>query len=111
MKILKIFGIVAGIHALAFLLILANPGCSSTSKPPPAPANAESIALKIADYEGLIAVLKHEKKTDQVTQLLEESARFDDAAKAFYLRRGFAESPLQPLTLMLGLPRSAPSSP
>jgi len=39
MKILKIFGIVAGIHALAFLLILANPGCSSTSKPPPAPAD------------------------------------------------------------------------
>ena len=47
MKILKIFGIVAGIHAVALLLIFANPGCSSSStgKPPatayaaPAPAD------------------------------------------------------------------------
>jgi hypothetical protein len=30
MKILKIFGIVAGIHAVALLLIFANPGCSSS---------------------------------------------------------------------------------
>ncbi len=29
MKILKIFGIVAGLHVLALLLIFANPGCSS----------------------------------------------------------------------------------
>lgn len=32
MKLLKIFGIVAGIHAFALVLIFANPGCSSTSK-------------------------------------------------------------------------------
>lgn len=37
MKILKIFGIVIGIHLFALILIFANPGCSSTSKPPPAP--------------------------------------------------------------------------
>jgi LysM repeat protein len=45
MKLLKIFGIVAGIHAIALLLIFANPGCSSTTRtaavappsPPPAP--------------------------------------------------------------------------
>ncbi len=37
MKILKIFGIVAGIHVFALILIFANPGCSSTTKPPPAP--------------------------------------------------------------------------
>jgi LysM repeat protein len=30
MKILKILGIAAGLHALALLLIFANPGCSST---------------------------------------------------------------------------------
>jgi LysM repeat protein len=30
MKILKIFGIVAGVHALALLMIFANPGCSSS---------------------------------------------------------------------------------
>lgn len=32
MKLLKIFGIVAGIHAFALVLIFANPGCSATSK-------------------------------------------------------------------------------
>ena len=34
MKILKIFGIVVGIHVFALLLIFANPGCSSSSKQP-----------------------------------------------------------------------------
>jgi LysM repeat protein len=34
MKILKIFGVVVGIHIFALVLIFANPGCSSTSKPP-----------------------------------------------------------------------------
>ncbi|MES2694897.1 MAG: LysM peptidoglycan-binding domain-containing protein [Verrucomicrobiota bacterium] len=33
MKILKIFGLVVGIHVLALLLIFANPGCSSSNKP------------------------------------------------------------------------------
>lgn len=32
MKLLKIFGIVAGIHVFALVLIFANPGCSSLSK-------------------------------------------------------------------------------
>jgi LysM repeat protein len=34
MKILKIFGVVVGIHVFALMLIFANPGCSSTNKPP-----------------------------------------------------------------------------
>lgn len=38
MKILKVFGIVVGIHLFALILIFANPGCSSTTKPPPAPS-------------------------------------------------------------------------
>ncbi len=36
MKILKVFGIVVGIHVFALMLIFANPGCSSSSKTPPA---------------------------------------------------------------------------
>lgn len=36
MKLLKIFGIVAGIHVVALILIFANPGCSTTSKKAPA---------------------------------------------------------------------------
>ncbi|MSU24737.1 MAG: LysM domain-containing protein [Opitutus sp.] len=37
MKIMKVLGVVAGIHVFALILIFANPGCSSTSKPTPAP--------------------------------------------------------------------------
>jgi len=37
MKILKIFGIVVGIHVFALILIFANPGCSSSTRPAPAP--------------------------------------------------------------------------
>ncbi|HWA09707.1 MAG TPA: LysM peptidoglycan-binding domain-containing protein [Opitutaceae bacterium] len=40
MKILKIFGVVVAIHAFAFVLIFANPGCSSTNSKPPAVATA-----------------------------------------------------------------------
>jgi len=32
MKLLKIFGIVAGIHVFALILIFANPGCSTSTK-------------------------------------------------------------------------------
>lgn len=35
MKILRIFGVVVGVHVFALMLIFANPGCSSTNKPPP----------------------------------------------------------------------------
>lgn len=43
MKILKIIGIAAGVHAVALLLIFANPGCSVSSAAPnaePAPISA-----------------------------------------------------------------------
>ncbi|MSU49974.1 MAG: LysM peptidoglycan-binding domain-containing protein [Opitutus sp.] len=39
MKILKIFGIVVGIHVFALVLIFANPGCSSVTKPAPTPTD------------------------------------------------------------------------
>ena len=39
MKILKIFGIVVGIHVFALVLIFANPGCSASTKPAPMPAD------------------------------------------------------------------------
>lgn len=39
MKILKIFGVVVGIHVFALILIFANPGCSSPQKPAPTAAD------------------------------------------------------------------------
>jgi LysM repeat protein len=39
MKILKIFGLVVGIHVFALVIIFANPGCSTATKPPPAPSD------------------------------------------------------------------------
>ena len=39
MKILKIFGLVVGIHVAALILIFANPGCSSSTKPAPSPGD------------------------------------------------------------------------
>jgi LysM repeat protein len=38
MKILKIFGVVVGIHVFALVLIFVNPGCSSPNKPAPSPS-------------------------------------------------------------------------
>jgi len=47
MKLLKLFGIVAGLHAAALVLIFANPGCSTTSRGPrPSP---NDTALGSAD--------------------------------------------------------------
>jgi LysM repeat protein len=42
MKILKIFGAVVGVHLVAFVLIFANPGCSSTAKQASTRPTAES---------------------------------------------------------------------
>ena len=39
MKLLRVFGLVAGVHALALLVILANPGCSTAVKAPPVPSD------------------------------------------------------------------------
>lgn len=47
MKVLRIFGIVAAVHALAFLLIMANPGCSTKTKPQPAPAVTEAAPAQM----------------------------------------------------------------
>ncbi len=48
MKILKIFGFVAGIHVFALILIFANPGCSSTTKRTPRPADTATSPISAA---------------------------------------------------------------
>ena len=44
MKIIRVFGVVVGIHLFALMLIFANPGCSSTSKPAPQPPETAAPA-------------------------------------------------------------------
>ena len=44
MKIMKVLGVVVGIHVFALILIFANPGCSATTKPTPAPVDTMSRA-------------------------------------------------------------------
>ena len=44
MKILKIFGIVVAVHAIAFVVIFANPGCRSTTSASPEPVIAAAPA-------------------------------------------------------------------
>lgn len=51
-------------------------------------------ALQAAEIVGACALLCH---------------AIDDEAKAFYVKHGFAASPLQPLTVMLGLARRTSS--
>ena len=55
MKILKIFGVVIGIHFLALLLIFANPGCSTAQKPAPVPA--DTVAKEVSAPEAVSASL------------------------------------------------------
>ena len=44
MKILKVFGLVVGIHVFALILIFANPGCSAMTKTTAAPADTTAKA-------------------------------------------------------------------
>jgi len=62
MKLLKLFGIVAGLHAAALVLIFANPGCSNTTPGPrPSPHDTTlgsadtpvvSVPYIVADQSG-----------------------------------------------------------
>ncbi|HEU5080532.1 MAG TPA: LysM peptidoglycan-binding domain-containing protein [Opitutaceae bacterium] len=51
MKILKIFGLVVGIHVLAFMFVFAIPGCRSSTRhspPPPQAVQAETQPVRMA---------------------------------------------------------------
>jgi tetratricopeptide (TPR) repeat protein len=55
--------------------------CKSGQFAPKACENASSVAVKIGDYEAVLDILRFEKKGAEVTQVLESSARFEEAAK------------------------------
>jgi len=51
MKILKIFGLVVGVHVIAFMFVFAIPGCRSTSRhspPPPEAMQADRAQVRAA---------------------------------------------------------------
>lgn len=64
MKILKILGIAAGIHAVALLLIFANPGCSSSNA---APSDASPISSAPADTNASAAPISAAPAADSAT--------------------------------------------
>ena len=55
--------------------------CKSGQFSPKSCENASSVAVKIGDYEAVLDILRFEKKSVEVTQVLESSARFEEAAK------------------------------
>jgi LysM repeat protein len=69
MRILKIFGVVVGIHVFALVLIFANPGCSSTTKPIPAPIDtvAQSAPAPTIHVPGAAAAAAPEESPAHIT--------------------------------------------
>lgn len=78
MKILKVFGIVVGIHVFALILIFANPGCSATTKPQPASADTAAPAAATPSPAITAAPPPPPASADPVTS----GANFDPNAQA-----------------------------
>lgn len=85
MKILKIFGVVVGIHVFALILIFANPGCSSANKPAP---SAAETAVKSEDASGSMARSTSNSERSPVSAAPTDSgsASFDPNAPAAAVR-------------------------
>lgn len=82
MKILRIFGVVVGVHVFALMLIFANPGCSSTNKPPPPSDTAttdeenSSSASAANDYASPVSRAPESAPVDLSTASTSEGVRF-----------------------------------
>jgi LysM repeat protein len=81
MKILKIFGAVLAVHAVAFMLIFANPGCSSTSKSTASTAPSETAAPAVVTMPA-IATAPAEISPLSTAPLPASSGSFDPNAPA-----------------------------
>jgi LysM repeat protein len=95
MKILKIFGAVLAVHAVAFMLIFANPGCSSTSKPTASAAPTETAAPAVVTMPA-IATAPAEISPLSGAPLPATSGSFDPNAPA--LSAAVRYSPTRPGT-------------
>ncbi len=97
MKILKIFGLVVGIHVFALILIFANPGCSAMTKTPPAPSET---------------VVKNDAPAPSITVPsiagTEAPANFDPNAAAISMPAAIRYSPTRPNTAAAGVLAAEP---
>jgi LysM repeat protein len=100
MKIIRVFGIVVGIHLFALMLIFANPGCSSTSKP--APALAETAVTPAPSAPVITVPLSG---TSEQSSLTPAPIGFDPSAPAVASVR---YSPTRPGTPAASALESAP---
>ncbi|HYP18065.1 MAG TPA: LysM peptidoglycan-binding domain-containing protein [Opitutus sp.] len=96
MKILRIFGVVVGVHVFALMLIFVNPGCSSANKPPPPAADT------VVNESGDTAVLSPAPTAGQGVQAPTDA----DASGAPVVRF----SPTRPGTPAAGAIEAAPVS-
>lgn len=97
MKILKIFGIVVGIHVFALILIFANPGCSAMTKSTPAPADT---AVAPAAASPSITVPN--------TSAGDTTTGFDPNAPAISVSTAIRYSPTRPNTTAAGALEAEP---
>ncbi len=100
MKIIRVFGVVVGLHLFALMLIFANPGCSSTSKPAPKP---EDTAAPSAPPTPLVSVPLG--GTGDYSSLSAAPVGFDPTAPAI---SGVRYSPTRPGTPVAGAIIAAP---
>jgi LysM repeat protein len=76
MKILKIFGVVVAVHAIAFIVIFANPGCRSTAATNPEPVIAAASAPNTAGDE-YVPVTPVSMDTDSGTPMVGVNSQSD----------------------------------
>lgn len=84
MKILKIFGVVVGIHVFALILIFANPGCSSANKP--APSASDTVVNSGDSSSGAVGTSNAESSPISAAPTDASSVSFDPNAPATAIR-------------------------
>ncbi|HND61921.1 MAG TPA: LysM peptidoglycan-binding domain-containing protein [Opitutaceae bacterium] len=94
MKLLKVFGAVVGVHVFALILIFANPGCSSASKPAPIPS--DTVAKSEPAPSPSISVPATAAPTD--SPVITATGGFDPNAPAVSSSPSIRFSPTRPNT-------------
>ena len=104
MKLLKVFGVVVGIHVFALILIFANPGCSSTSQP--APVAADTVAKAETPLPSITMPSTPPASSD--SPMITVPGGFDPNAQAVSASSGVRYSPTRPGTPAAGALEAEP---